>query len=390
MHSCKKFYIIALNSPVAKKWQGEICRISIYRVKCKDGIAGMKKQVRKKTFAAAACFLFLLLGQLLLPMPSVQAAQKVESQKQLEQVFKKQIGKGKQTISFTAPGTYTTAQIQDALVRAAKSVNRLLAGRVSLSRRAISGQNGYAQYTIVLSDDALMKVKTLHSKKAAVKAAAKALKNGAYKVNFYSEDSYYEVFSRLLLQHPEYNYGTAVWRNTNGAYGYRRNSSLTRKQQSDKMAAADQAAAQAVNKCIKPQMTAKQKARAVHDYIIRNCRYGGSVDAYTAYGALVDGVAVCQGYAAAFNLMAQKCGLQSMAVCGTTRGGAHAWTYVKIGKKYQYVDCTWDDTGTLGNGIIHVYFLVDAQKMKEQHVWQETEFPAADIKYNKYFISAAG
>lgn len=309
------------------------------------------------------------------------AAQKVTGTEQMEAVFREQIKKGKQTIAFSGPAAFTTTQIQGALERAGKSQNRLLSGSFQLTRKS-GGE--YAEYTIKLSDDAWMKVKVLKSKKAAVKAAAKALKTGNYSTNFYSEESYYDVFSNLIQQHPEYNYATAVWRSTNGAYGYRRSSTLTKKQQDAKMKAADKAAAKAVKKCIKSKMSDKQKAKAIHNFIAKNCIYQETADGFTAYGALVDGRAVCQGYAAAFNLMAKKCGLQSMAVCGTSRSGPHAWNYVKTGKKYRFVDCTWDDTDADGKGVVYTYFLITEEEMKKDHRWNSAEFSKDDLKYNKY------
>ncbi len=343
----------------------------------------MKQKIKHELIAVIICLLLLLATQIVRSPVRVQAGRRVTGLEQMEQVLQKQISKGKRKLTFTASEVYTTAQIRGALSRAAMSQDRLLAGRIQFGRRTGTG-NSYAEYTIVLSADALMKIKRLDSEADAVKAAAKALKNSKYKINFYSETSYYEIFSRLLQEHPEYNYGTVVWKNTNGAYGYHRSSSLTKKQQDKKMKAADRAAARAVEQCVTAGMTDRQKARAVHDYLIRHCAYGGSQNAYTAYGALVDGAAVCQGYAAAFNLMAQKCGLLSMTVCGRTRGGDHAWNYIKIGKNYYYLDCTWDDTGDVGTGIVYIYFLVGADKMRVDHVWDEAGFPPEDIRYMKY------
>ena len=74
-----------------------------------------------------------------------------------------------------------------------------------------------------------------------------------------------------------------------------------------------------------------------------------------------------------------------MTVSGTARGGAHAWSYVKIGNKYRYVDCTWDDIGAIGKGVVHIYFNVTAQQMRIDHTWKEDDFPSSDIAYDKYF-----
>lgn len=345
-----------------------------------------------RTVTAVICFLVLLAGVVFYAPARVHAsASKALDLEQIEQTFAQAMKDGEHTITFTAPANYTTTQIRNALDQAAKSQNRMLTGSIRF-RKQTNSASANANYIIELSDDAFIKIKRLKSEEAAVKAAAKALKNKKYATNFYSDTSYYNVFVKMLQQHPEYNYNTVVWRNTNGTYGYHRGSSITKKQQNAKMKAADQAAADAVKDCVGAVMTARQKAKAIHDYLIQNCSYNERVaaaggnqyhDAFTAYGALVKGSAVCQGYAAAFNLMAQKCGLQSMAVCGRAGGVAHAWNYVKLGSNSRYIDCTWDDTE--GKKISDTYFCVTEEEMRKQHVWTAADFPAKDIGYAKYF-----
>ncbi len=347
----------------------------------------MKK--KNHLLAAVACFLCLFTGIVFHSASLTDAASKSLSLEQIEQEFEKAVKNGEQTVYFTASANFTAAQIQNALQNAAKSQNRLLAGSVQF-RKQTSSASTDAKYTIELSDDALMKIKRLKSETAAKKAALKTLKNKKYSANYYSDTSYYPIFVQMLQQHPEYNYNTVIWKNSNGAYGYHRGKGLTKKQQNAKMKAADEAAENAVDKCIKSHMSGKQKAKAIHDYLLKNCDYDDQAalaenkynDAFTTYGALVNGSAVCQGYSAAFNLMAQKCGLQSMTVCGTSRGAAHAWTYAKIGSKYRYIDCTWDDTD--GKKLNYEFFYVTEEKMRQNHVWNAADFPADDIKYSKY------
>ncbi len=344
---------------------------------------GGAKMAKKKLLCALICALACIAGVFFAPSLPVAAAQSVSDLEQLEKVFAEAVKDGENPISFTASSVYTTTQIHDALQNAAKKQNKLLVGGFHVSRRSYG--TGSSDYTITLPEQAWVKIKVLKSKSEAIKAAAKALKGCKYTTNYYSEKSYYDVFQKTIRQHPEYNYGTLVWRNTNGTYGYRRGSGLTEKQQDAQMKAADTAAAKAVKKLIKANMTDKQKAKAIHNYIVKNCIYSITPDSFTAYGALVGGTAVCQGYAAAFNLMATKCGLRSITVCGTARGVSHAWTYAKIGSKYRYIDCTWDDTDGIGTGIVYTYFNVSAEKMREGHVWNEADYPASDIKYYKYF-----
>lgn len=346
---------------------------------------------RNRFWMVLACLL-LCMGVLLQNPVQTSAASNVLNKDQIAQTFAKAIKNGKESITFTTSNSVTPAQIQNILQDAAKTQNRMVSGGIRYAMRTGSDRTKVT-YTFALPKDSFSKFTRIKSESAAKKAAVQALKNAKYSTNYYSDTSYYDIFRRILQQHPEYDYNTSVWRSTNGTYGYHRSTSLTKKQQDAKVKAADKAAAKAVKTCIKSGMSEEKKARAIHDYLLKKCSYdnqavlaaGRYQDAFTAYGALVNGSAVCQGYAAAFNLMAQKCGLQSMAVCGTADGGPHAWNYVKIGNRYYYVDCTWDDTMTGETKISYTYFAVGANQMHERHVWNAAEFPAGDVKYSKYF-----
>jgi len=83
----------------------------------------------------------------------------------------------------------------------------------------------------------------------------------------------------------------------------------------------------------------------VHDYILENCTYDKSsvikALSHTSYGALVTGVAVCDGYAKAAKQLLNNCGIESGIV--TNSSGDHAWNYVKIESRYYHLDLTWDD-----------------------------------------------
>ncbi len=241
------------------------------------------------------------------------------------------------------------------------------------------------------SDVSKTQVKTLKSRAAAYKAALTALKNGDCKTKFYSETSYYPIFLLMLRQHPEYNYNTAVWKKSDGTYGYGVSSELTETEQAQKMRAAEKKAESVIKKIIKPKMTAVQKVRAIHDYVVRRCSFDhemqptdGYEDSLTAYGALLKRKAVCQGYAGAFNLLAQKAGIYAIAVCGTAGGGTHAWNYVKIGGSYRYVDCTWDDVLQKGKQICYEYFNISGKLIATNHYWKKEQFRRGYIKYCKY------
>lgn len=97
-----------------------------------------------------------------------------------------------------------------------------------------------------------------------------------------------------------------------------------------------------------------KKELALHDALVEKCAYNEPAaenpdaypSAYTAYGALVDGSAVCEGYAKALKLLLDSAGLRSLYVTGTAGSGGnvgpHAWNQVYVGRWYQ-VDATFDD-----------------------------------------------
>ncbi len=143
------------------------------------------------------------------------AAQKVSSLKQMEKVFKQSIKKGEiqlllcrltviQRLRFKMGCKVWLKAKADFWMAVFRSPERWIVPEDIITK------------LICPMMDALIKAKILKSKPAA-KAAAKALKSGKYSTNFYSDESYYDVFRRLLQQHPEYNYDTSVWRSSNGA-----------------------------------------------------------------------------------------------------------------------------------------------------------------------------
>lgn len=92
-----------------------------------------------------------------------------------------------------------------------------------------------------------------------------------------------------------------------------------------------------------------QKIRATYDYICEHTvyDYDNLEDdeyklKYTAYAALIDGKAVCQGYALLFYRLALELGVDSRLISGTGNGGAHGWNITELNDVYYNLDITWD------------------------------------------------
>jgi hypothetical protein len=96
--------------------------------------------------------------------------------------------------------------------------------------------------------------------------------------------------------------------------------------------------------------------RSLHDQLIRNCDYdletasnpANGSESFTAYGALVNGSAVCDGYARAMKLLLSTAKIKSLYVTGkATNDGEnwynHAWNMVYTSGGWRYLDATFDD-----------------------------------------------
>ncbi len=63
----------------------------------------------------------------------------------------------------------------------------------------------------------------------------------------------------------------------------------------------------------------------------------------TAYGALINGCAICQGYASAYQLLCEAANLYCCMVEGEADGVGHMWNLVALNGETYYVDVTWAD-----------------------------------------------
>ena len=80
----------------------------------------------------------------------------------------------------------------------------------------------------------------------------------------------------------------------------------------------------------------------IHDWIVLNTVYDiNSTNQYSAYGVIIDGKAVCQGYSLAFKLLLNRLGIDCKVV--TSSSINHAWNYIEFDGDHYYIDVTWDD-----------------------------------------------
>lgn len=133
-------------------------------------------------------------------------------------------------------------------------------------------------------------------------------------------------------------------------------------------------------------MTDFAKALTLHDMLALNCEYDSNLyngtavpDAsYTAYGALVNRAAVCQGYTLAYIALLDRCGIHSSFAESDEMN--HVWNMVRLDGKYYHVDVTWDDSRVglsdsvqynVNGYVSHAFFLMsdECAENREHHGW---------------------
>ena len=137
------------------------------------------------------------------------------------------------------------------------------------------------------------------------------------------------------------------------------------------------------------QMDDYHKIKTIHDYIVNNTAYkdDGTNQCHSAYSALIQGYAVCQGYAGLFQRLCKEVGIETRYITGYA-GEAHAWNIVKLDNQWYNVDVTWDDP--IGGSLRYDYFLkaeIDfSDHIRDQQYDTDAfhaAYPMADFSYGK-------
>ncbi len=157
-------------------------------------------------------------------------------------------------------------------------------------------------------------------------------------------------------------------------------------------------------------MTEYQKELILHDYLIEHCNYGsGSAEnenEFRAYGALVEGEAVCNGYAEAMALLLSCAGVENRYVVGVANSGSrsatggtvavegvnnaqvenHAWNMVRVNGTWYHLDTTWDDPVGGGDVLSHAYFNLSDERMRRDHSWKQEKYEECpDMNWNYFY-----
>jgi len=132
----------------------------------------------------------------------------------------------------------------------------------------------------------------------------------------------------------------------------------------------------------------RDQIRAIHDYIIDNTKYDAlkidnindnTYHSTTAYGALLEGYAVCSGYADTMALFLNKMHVPNYKVASEE----HVWNLVYLDKAWYHLDLTWDDPYSKDgkDTINHYFFLIDYETLKswdtKEHIFDQSIYKDA-------------
>ena len=117
-----------------------------------------------------------------------------------------------------------------------------------------------------------------------------------------------------------------------------------------------------------------EKVFYVHEWLVQNIAYDREhlsddvQDDHNLRGALLEGAAVCDGYAKTYALTLRKLGITGVLV--TSKDIGHAWNMVELDGNWYQVDCTWDDpvdgSDQLGY-CMHKHLLCTTEEMNTNH-----------------------
>lgn len=100
-------------------------------------------------------------------------------------------------------------------------------------------------------------------------------------------------------------------------------------------------------------MTEYERARVYFTWLCVHCDYDYNSDetslSHSGYGALVNALAVCDGYTAAYNLFLKLEGIQ----CATRSTNSHIWSVAVLDGTTYHIDPTWGDQPS---GVAYRYF----------------------------------
>ena len=150
-------------------------------------------------------------------------------------------------------------------------------------------------------------------------------------------------------------------------------------------------------------MTEYEKLKFLYEYLINKTKYAFEADedyeknvfnravyrASCAAGPLLDGKAICIGYARATQYLCLRLGIRNFTVKGEGEGGSHYYSLVLLDDGYYYVDTTWGDPVGKDRSkdyLTYYYFCITTEELLRSHkILTNVPLPVCTAeKYNYY------
>lgn len=157
---------------------------------------------------------------------------------------------------------------------------------------------------------------------------------------------------------------------------------------------------------LKPGMSYIEREIAINNYLVSNIEYDNEAanqlieegkvdekyyDSFNAYGALINGIAVCEGYSEAFKLLCDEAGIDCIIVTGELEVVGHAWNRVRIYDKWYDVDVTNNDREDMANSHINIpmaisdkYLLEDSYYITDGNMGELERGTSEQYEYYNY------
>jgi len=141
----------------------------------------------------------------------------------------------------------------------------------------------------------------------------------------------------------------------------------------------------------------------LYDFLQKNIRYdknemqanskGISISpvSHTAYGAIINRTAVCDGFSSAFVLLAQKLNYECTLAIGhsaysSTSFTDHAWNIIKIRDRFYHMDITWDTRKYNEFGEhSYDYFALNDEEITTDRKWDKKTTPVCSHNDFSYY-----
>ena len=141
---------------------------------------------------------------------------------------------------------------------------------------------------------------------------------------------------------------------------------------------------------ITEDMTDYEKCEVIYNYLSGNVLYSYDLlnalntsytfdRGITAYGAMIDNLTICQGYADAFDMLTSMLGMECIQIFGYGDNEPHNWNMIQLDGNWYHVDCTYGNAfGMADNRCSKAYFFASDKQIQKDHRWNRDDVNAAE------------